>query len=36
MKSRNMVAKFANKFNKAKVYRDKKKDYKRKEKHPGF
>ena len=31
---RNIVSKFAAKFNKAQTFRDKKKDYKRKDKHP--
>ena len=33
MKSRNLVAKHARKFNKSAVHRDKKNDYSRKEKH---
>jgi hypothetical protein len=36
MNKRNIVAKFAAKFNKAQVYRNKKKDYKRKPKHRGY
>ena len=32
----NPVAKHMGKFNQSKVYRDKKKDYQRKTKHPGF